>query len=52
MQLGGRMHNYEKNHIEQAYLPEQLRGHIYYEPSDQGQEQEIQKRLHAWRNPK
>ncbi|MBL91831.1 MAG: AAA family ATPase [Myxococcales bacterium] len=42
-------HNYEKNHIQQNYLPEQLLGRTYYKPSDQGYEKEIGKRLQAWR---
>ena len=42
-------HNYEGAHVEQEYLPDRLRGRVYYRPTDRGLEAEIQKRLAAWR---
>jgi putative ATPase len=42
-------HDYEGAHVEQTYLPESLRGRVYYRPSDRGLEAEIGKRLTAWR---
>jgi putative ATPase len=42
-------HDYEGAHAEQEYLPESLRGRVYYRPTDRGLEAEIRKRLAAWR---
>jgi putative ATPase len=42
-------HDFEGAHVEQHYLPERLRGRVYYRPTDRGLEAEIQKRLAAWR---
>jgi putative ATPase len=42
-------HDYEGAHVEQDYLPERLRGRVYYRPTDRGLEAEIGKRLAAWR---
>ncbi len=42
-------HDYPDAQAEQEYLPESLRGRIYYRPTDRGLEAEIQKRLTAWR---
>jgi len=42
-------HDYEGAYVKQAYLPESLRGRVYYRPTDHGLEAEIQKRLAAWR---
>ncbi len=42
-------HDYEGGYVEQAYLPERLRGRVYYRPTDRGLEAEIKKRLAAWR---
>ncbi len=42
-------HKYEGAHVEQEYLPESLRGRVYYRPTNRGLEAEIQKRLAAWR---
>ena len=38
-------HDYEGNYVEQKHLPEELSGRIYYEPSGQGFELEIEKRI-------
>jgi len=42
-------HDYEGAHVEQDYLPESLKGRVYYRPTDRGLEAEIGKRLAAWR---
>jgi putative ATPase len=42
-------HDYEDAYVEQAYLPESLRGRVYYRPTDRGLEAEIQRRLTEWR---
>lgn len=42
-------HDYEGAYVEQEYLPESLKGRIYYRPTDRGLEAEIQKRLTDWR---
>jgi len=42
-------HDYEAGYVEQEYLPERLRGRVYYRPTDRGLEAEIKKRLAAWR---
>ena len=42
-------HEYEGAYVEQDYLPERLRGRVYYRPTNRGLEAEIQKRLAAWR---
>ncbi len=43
-------HDYPDHFVEEEYLPENLRGRIYYHPSDQGFEREIKKRLEDWRS--
>jgi len=45
-------HDYPDHFIEEEYLPENLRGKIYYHPADQGFEREIKKRLEYWRKNK
>jgi putative ATPase len=42
-------HNYEDAIVEQEYLPDNLKGRRYYEPTDRGMEAEIKKRLEEWR---
>ncbi|HXH14228.1 MAG TPA: replication-associated recombination protein A, partial [Alphaproteobacteria bacterium] len=42
-------HDYPGRYVEETYLPENLRGRIYYEPVDEGYEQVIRQRLAAWR---
>ncbi len=37
-------HHFPGNYVEQQYLPDELRGVKYYQPSDHGYEQEIKKR--------
>lgn len=44
-------HNYEKNFVQQDYLPEKLKGYTFYEPGNNAREAEIRKRLKAlWGN--
>jgi putative ATPase len=42
-------HDYPEHFVEEEYLPENLRGKIYYHPADEGFEKEIKKRLEYWR---
>jgi putative ATPase len=42
-------HDYPEHFVEEEYLPENLRGKIYYHPADEGFEREIKKRLEYWR---
>ncbi|MCX8118193.1 MAG: replication-associated recombination protein A [Desulfobacterota bacterium] len=42
-------HDYPDHFVEEEYLPENLKGKIYYHPSEQGFEKEIKRRLEAWR---
>ena len=42
-------HHYEGGYVVEKYLPDRLRGHVYYEPGDQGREIEIRERLRAWK---
>ena len=34
-------HDFKGHHVEEEYLPEVIRGHRYYQPSDSGEEREI-----------
>jgi putative ATPase len=45
-------HDFEEHYAVQEYLPENIKGHIYYKPDGQGYEAEIVKRLAYWRNIK
>lgn len=45
-------HDYPEHFVEEEYLPENLRGRIYYRPSEEGFEREIKKRLEYWRKKK
>jgi len=45
-------HNFPDSYIEEDYLPENLKGRIYYKPTDNGFEAEIKKRLEKWRGKK
>lgn len=40
-------HDHPGHHVAEEYLPEALRGHRYYQPSDQGDERAIGERLAA-----
>ncbi len=42
-------HDYPGHHVPQQYLPDELRGRRYYEPSGQGYEKLIKERLAKWR---
>jgi putative ATPase len=45
-------HDYEGAFTPQEYLPDKLKGQLYYYPTDRGYEKEIKKRLEQWRNLK
>ena len=38
-------HNYENNHVKQQYLPDEMIGVKYYEPTENGYEKVIKDRL-------
>lgn len=42
-------HRYPDAYIQQEYLPEKLKGRIYYRPTDRGFEKIIKERLKKWR---
>ena len=42
-------HNYKDAFVPQDYLPEQLRGRVFYEPSGRGYENLVKERLDKWR---
>jgi putative ATPase len=45
-------HDFPDHYVEENYLPEDLKGRIYYRPTNQGYEGEIRKRLNKWRRGK
>jgi len=45
-------HDYPGHFVEEEYLPENLKGRIYYHPTEQGFEQDVKKRLESWRKRK
>jgi putative ATPase len=45
-------HNFPGHRVEQQYLPDRLLGRRYYDPSEEGHEREIRRRLEAWRGEK
>jgi len=45
-------HHYPGAHVEETYLPDNLRQRIYYKPVDAGYEQVIGERLQRWRRHK
>ncbi len=42
-------HDYEEAYVPQEYLPEALRGDVYYRPTDRGYEKILRERLEKWR---
>jgi putative ATPase len=40
-------HDFEKNFSPQEYLPEQLKGNVFYEPGKNAREEELRKHLHS-----
>lgn len=45
-------HDFPGHYVKQQYLPDSVEGTVFYEPSDQGREVEIKKRLDSLRDPK
>ncbi|MDE2901386.1 MAG: replication-associated recombination protein A [Chloroflexota bacterium] len=41
-------HDYPEHFAKMQNLPERIKGHRYYEPSDQGYESDVAKRIAAW----
>ncbi|MBS3751722.1 MAG: hypothetical protein KGY39_09490, partial [Anaerolineales bacterium] len=42
-------HSHPDHFLPQQYLPEELLGTYFYQPSEQGYEQEVKDRLQRWR---
>ena len=42
-------HDYEEAVVDQTYLPDQLQGNRFYEPTDRGFEKTVKQRLDKWR---
>ena len=42
-------HNYEKGYVKQQYLPEELEGKTFYQPTDYGYERTIKERMDWWK---
>ena len=45
-------HDYPENYINQQYLPDKIKGTIYYKPSNNGYEKEISEKLKNMKNKK
>jgi putative ATPase len=45
-------HDYPDHFVEEEYLPENLKGRVYYRPADLGFEREVRRRLDYWRKRK
>lgn len=45
-------HDYPDHFVEEEYLPENLKGRIYYDPTDQGFEKELKRRIENWKKKK
>jgi putative ATPase len=41
-------HDHEGGHVQQDYLPERIKGKIFYRPKDIGEEKAIKSRLETW----
>jgi putative ATPase len=41
-------HGFDRNFVEQQYLPDLLKGKVYYAPTDNGEEKNIRARLNSW----
>ena len=45
-------HNYKDAYVPQGYLPDKLKGQIFYEPTERGYEKTIKRWLEKWRDLK
>lgn len=45
-------HDYPEAYVDQEYLPDEIKGQIFYHPKDTGFEKTIKERLNYWRNKK
>jgi putative ATPase len=43
-------HNYKDAFVAQDYLPEKLKGQVFYTPSGRGYEKIVKERLDKWRS--
>jgi putative ATPase len=42
-------HNFRDAFVPQDYLPDELKGRVFYHPSDRGYEKAVSERLERWR---
>ncbi|MCK9274685.1 MAG: replication-associated recombination protein A [Syntrophales bacterium] len=42
-------HDYAEAQVQQTHLPEEIKGHTFYFPTERGREKEIKARLSAWK---
>jgi putative ATPase len=45
-------HNYDDAYVPQDYMPDKLKGQVYYRPTDRGYEKIIRERLEKWKKIK
>ncbi len=45
-------HDYNDAYVPQEYLPDEIKGQIFYQPKGMGFEKTIKERLNFWRNKK
>jgi putative ATPase len=45
-------HDFPDHYVDENYLPDDLKGRVYYRPTNQGYEGEIRKKLDTWRKGK
>jgi putative ATPase len=45
-------HDYSDAYVQQEYLPDEIKGQIFYQPKDTGFEKTIKERLNYWHNKK
>ncbi len=45
-------HDYSDGYVQQEYLPDEIKGQIFYQPKDTGFEKTIKERLKYWHNKK
>ena len=45
-------HDFEEGYVPQEYLPDEIRGELFYQPKGVGFEKTIRERLNYWRNKK
>jgi putative ATPase len=44
-------HDFKGNYVREEYLPEEIRGHRYYQPTESGREKAVKEKLERLREP-